>query len=131
MLEPLIRHIQRLDAYSEPVSAGNAPVPSVWVAHLPGARLSIGLSPEKSRGFSGEGSVLQALSNPNTAQNADMLSVLLSFEPRIDVPVMSARADWMRRQPATPSPCWLPPRLVLTRTLASISTARYPCIPRR
>ena len=92
MLEPLIRHIQRLDAYSEPVSAGNAPVPSVWVAHLPGARLSIGLSPEKSRGFSGEGSVLQALSNPNTAQNADMLSVLLSFEPRIDVPVMSARA---------------------------------------
>ena len=74
------------------MSAGNAPVPSVWVAHLPGARLSIGLSPEKSRGFSGEGSVLQALSNPNTAQNADMLSVLLSFEPRIDVPVMSARA---------------------------------------
>jgi len=92
VLEPLIRHIQRLDAYSEPVTAGNAPVPSVWVAHLPGARLSIGLSPEKSRGFSGEGSVLQALSNPNTAQNADMLSVLLSFEPRIDVPVMSARA---------------------------------------
>ena len=36
VLEPLIRHIQRLDAYSEPVSAGNAPVPSVWVAHLPG-----------------------------------------------------------------------------------------------
>ena len=92
VLEPLIRHIQRLDAYSEPVTAGNAPLPSVWVAHLPGARLSIGLSPEKSRGFSGEGSVLQALSNPNTAQNADMLSVLLSFEPRIDVPVMSARA---------------------------------------
>ena len=92
VLEPLIRFMTRLEAYSEPVISGNTPVSSVWVAHLPGARLSIGLSPEKSRGFSGEGSVLQALSNPSVAENADMLSVLLSFEPRIEVPVMSARS---------------------------------------
>ena len=84
VLEPLIRFMTRLEAYSEPVTSGNTPVSSVWVAHLPGARLSIGLSPEKSRGFSGEGSVLQALSNPSVAENADMLSVLLSFEPRIE-----------------------------------------------
>ena len=92
VLEPLIRFMTRLEAYSEPVTSGNTPVSSVWVAHLPGARLSIGLSPEKSRGFSGEGSVLQALSDPSVAENADMLSVLLSFEPRIEVPVMSARS---------------------------------------
>ena len=36
--------------------------------------------------------MLQALSNPSVAENADMLSVLLSFEPRIEVPVMSARS---------------------------------------
>ena len=98
MLEPLIRFITRLEAYSEPVTSGNAPVASVWVAHLPGARLSIGLSPEKSRGFSGEGSVLQALSDPSVAENADMLSVLLSFEPRIEVPVMSARSGLKEMQ---------------------------------
>jgi len=92
VLEPLIRFMTRLEAYSEPVISGNAPVASVWVAHLPGARLSIGLSPERSRGFSGEGSVLQALSDPSVAENADMLSVLLSFEPRIEVPVMSTRS---------------------------------------
>lgn len=98
VLEPLVRFITRLEAYGEPVSAGSAPVASVWVAQLPGARLSIGLSPEKSRGFSGEGSVLQALSNPGVEQNADMLSALLSFESRIEIPAMVARSGLDRGQ---------------------------------
>jgi len=59
---------------------------------MPGARLSIGLSPAKSRGFSGEGAVLASLGDPRVEEDADMLSALLSFEPRIDTQLMAARA---------------------------------------
>ena len=59
---------------------------------LPGARLSVGLSPAKSRGFSGEGAVLASLGDPRVEEDADMLSALLSFEPRIDTRLMAARS---------------------------------------
>ena len=74
------------------MDAGSEPVASLWVARMPGARLSIGLSPAKSRGFSGEGAVLASLGDPRVEEDADMLSALLSFEPRIDTEFMAVRA---------------------------------------
>lgn len=92
VFEPLGHLVTSLEAYGPPVDAGSEPVASLWVAHMPGARLSIGLSPAKSRGFSGEGSVLAALGNARVEEDADMLSVLLSFEPRIDTGLMASRS---------------------------------------
>ena len=92
VFEPLVHHLTSLEAFGPPVDAGSEPVASLWVAHMPGARLSIGLSPAKSRGFSGEGAVLASLGDPRVEEDADMLSVLLSFEPRIDTGAMAERA---------------------------------------
>lgn len=92
VLEPLLHHVGALDAYGPAVDAGSEPVASLWVAHMPGARLTIGLSPAKSRGFSGEGSILAELGDPRTGDDADLLSALLSFDPRIDPAVMAERS---------------------------------------
>jgi hypothetical protein len=62
------------------------------VLELPGGRVTIGLSPEKARGFSGEGAVLHALAGDEVADDADLVSALLAFEPRIDVPRLAADA---------------------------------------
>ena len=92
VFEPLLHLITSLEAYGPDVDAGSEPVASLWVARMPGARLSVGMSPAKSRGFSGEGAVLASLGDPRVEEDADMLSALLSFEPRIDTERMAARA---------------------------------------
>jgi hypothetical protein len=59
------------------------------VLELPGGRFTLGLSPEKARGFSGEGAVLHALSGAQVGEDADTVATLLSFEPRIDIPALA------------------------------------------
>ncbi|MET0414729.1 MAG: SWIM zinc finger family protein, partial [Actinoplanes sp.] len=54
--------------------------------------LSLTLSPEPYRGFSGEGAVLEALAGDEVADDADLISVLLSWEPTIDVGALAAAA---------------------------------------
>lgn len=58
-LEPLLQHGTRLRAYA----SGRSPAPtsSAWVLDVPGGRFTLALSPDKSRGFSGEGGLLDAL----------------------------------------------------------------------
>lgn len=85
LIEPLLRHATILRAYGQATDTASLPSASAWVVDLPGARLTIGLSPEKSRGFSGEGAVLHALSGADVSDDADLVSALLSFDPRIDV----------------------------------------------
>lgn len=92
VLEPLLRYATRLRAYGPQVDSGSLPAPSAWVLELPGGRVTIGLSPEKARGFSGEGAVLHALAGDEVADDADLVSALLAFEPRIDVPRLAADA---------------------------------------
>jgi hypothetical protein len=55
-LEPLARHATRLLAYGTPDATEPSTV--AWVLELPGARLTLTLSPDRSRGFSGEGGFL-------------------------------------------------------------------------
>lgn len=93
VLEPLLRHARALRAYGVVVDAGSAPSASVWELELPGARLTIGLSPEKSRGFSGEGSMLHALAGTDVPDDADLVSALLAFDPRIDVARLAREAS--------------------------------------
>ncbi|WP_031508145.1 SWIM zinc finger family protein [Streptomyces megasporus] len=81
----VLRHATGLRLYGPPVTAASAPVAGAWEVVLPGMRLTLTLSPDPARGFSGEGAVLDALATEEAAEDADLVSVLLAWEPRVDI----------------------------------------------
>ncbi|MFP1628494.1 SWIM zinc finger domain-containing protein [Streptomyces sp. 5K101] len=81
-LQRVLRQARSLRVYG-PVADG-LPTASAWEVVLPGMRLTLTLSPDASRGFSGEGGVLEALATEEAAADAELVSVLLAWEPRID-----------------------------------------------
>ena len=87
-LEPLLRFARSLRAYAAPHDTQGAA--GVWELELDDARLVLALSPESSRGFSGEGGVLWDLADGQSAADSDLISALLAFEPRIDIPRLAA-----------------------------------------
>ena len=91
-LEPLLRFARSLRAYAPPYDPSAPAAASLWELVLDDARLVLALSPDASRGFSGEGGVLWDLSDEQAALDAELLSVLLAFEPRIDVLRLAAGA---------------------------------------
>lgn len=92
VLLPLLRFVTGLRAYGPPVAAGDLPVASAWELGLPGMRLTATLSPEVTRGFSGEGGVLDALATESVDDDADLVAALLAFEPRIEVDVLAEQS---------------------------------------
>ncbi|MFE5212067.1 SWIM zinc finger family protein [Streptomyces sp. NPDC056600] len=88
-LQRVLRHATALRVYGPAVSGTDAAA-SAWEAVLPGMRLTLTLSPDASRGFSGEGGVLDALASGDAAEDAELISVLLAWEPRIDVADLAA-----------------------------------------
>ncbi|MFE2745363.1 SWIM zinc finger family protein [Streptomyces scopuliridis] len=89
-LQRVLRDATALRVYG-PVADGAAAA-SAWEVVLPGMRLTLTLSPDPARGFSGEGGVLEALATEETAEDAELVSVLLAWEPRIDPVELAARA---------------------------------------
>jgi len=89
-LEPLLRFARSLRGYAAPHDPQGAA--SLWELELDDARLVLTLSPESSRGFSGEGGVLWDLADDATAEDADLVSALLAFEPTIDIDQLAADA---------------------------------------
>jgi hypothetical protein len=87
VLEPLLHHASVLRAYA---AAGSTA--SVWELGLRDARMVVVLSPEVSRGFSGEGGVLRDLADERSAGDADLVAALLAYEPRIDVAALARGA---------------------------------------
>ncbi|MFC8537859.1 SWIM zinc finger family protein [Streptomyces sp. NPDC057249] len=81
-LQRVLRYASALRVYG-PVADG-AVAASAWEVVLPGMRLTLTLSPDASRGFSGEGGVLEALATDDAAADAELVSVLLAWEPRIE-----------------------------------------------
>ncbi|WP_392892681.1 SWIM zinc finger family protein [Streptomyces sp. LN699] len=79
----VLRYATALRVYG-PAADGANPTASAWEVGLPGMRLTLTLSPQAARGFSGEGGVLEALATDAAAQDAELISVLLAWEPRID-----------------------------------------------
>lgn len=61
---------------------GDAPAASAWVVDLDGARLTLVLSPELYRGFSGEGAMLDTLARVPAATEA--VAPHLHGQPRLD-----------------------------------------------
>jgi hypothetical protein len=91
-LEPLLRFATGLAVYADVDRPAGEPTTSAWVLELDAARLTVTLSPQTSRGFSGEGGVLSDLADDEVGEDADLVSVLLAFEPRIDTRRLSAEA---------------------------------------
>ncbi|GAA3927129.1 SWIM zinc finger domain-containing protein [Streptomyces gulbargensis] len=89
-LERVLRYAAGLRVYG-PVPDGLA-APSAWEVVLPGMRLTLTLSPDPARGFSGEGGVLEALATEEAARDAELVAVLLAWEPRIDPADLAAQA---------------------------------------
>ncbi|WP_078508646.1 SWIM zinc finger family protein [Streptomyces zinciresistens] len=89
-LQRVLRHATALRVYGPAVTAGAAATASAWEAVLPGMRLTLTLSPDASRGFSGEGGVLDALATDEAGEDAELIAVLLAWEPRVDVADLAA-----------------------------------------
>jgi len=82
-LHPLLRFATRLRVYAPPADETGLPAPSAWELALGAARLTLTLSPERHRGFSGEGALLSGLAADADA-DADLLSALLPWDARLD-----------------------------------------------
>ena len=83
-LEPLLRYSRRLRVYGPPVEAGAAEAPSAWELDLGSARFTLTLSPEKYRGFSGEGALLGLLADEDVAVDALELAGALGWGSHVD-----------------------------------------------
>jgi hypothetical protein len=91
-LKPFLRYASALRVYGPPVGAGSGPVASTWELSTPALRLSLTLSPEPYRGFSGEGAVLESLAADEASDDADLIGALLSWDPAIDVDALALAA---------------------------------------
>lgn len=72
------RSARTVTAYAGPSGA------SGWVFELPGARLTLMLTADPYRGFSGEGGLLHALAGPTVLADAAQVREHLAWEPVID-----------------------------------------------
>jgi hypothetical protein len=68
---------------------GDGDLASAWVFELPGARLTLLLSPEPFRGFSGEGRLLESLTTERAEGDASRLLEHLAWEPVIDAAALA------------------------------------------
>jgi hypothetical protein len=90
VLEPLLRFATSLRGYAPAEADPGRPAASLWELTLDDARMVVTLSPEVSRGFSGEGGVLRDLADQNSAEDAELVAAMLAYEPRIDVLALEA-----------------------------------------
>jgi hypothetical protein len=90
-LGPLLRFARKLRVYGPPVDPSMSEAPSAWELDLGSARFTLTLSPEKYRGFSGEGALLGLLADDDVAADSAPLSELLNWDSGIDVRHVGAR----------------------------------------
>lgn len=89
VLRPFMRFATTVRAYGPAVRPGDRPVASTWELTSPELRLTLTLSPEPNRGFSGEGAVLTALAGDDVVDDAELVSTVLSWDPTVDVPALA------------------------------------------
>jgi hypothetical protein len=88
-LMPLLRFAKALRVYGPADGTSTA---GAWELELPGMRYTLAVSPEPWRGFSGEGAVLSDLSTDEAAGDADVVGMLLNFEPTVELGLLSERS---------------------------------------
>ncbi|MEZ0074827.1 SWIM zinc finger family protein [Planotetraspora sp. GP83] len=89
-LHPLLRFAKTLRVYGPAVHDQAAS--SAWELELPGMRFTLVLSPQAWRGFSGEGAVLADLAGEDAEADADVVGMLLNFEPAVEVGLLAGRS---------------------------------------
>jgi hypothetical protein len=97
-LTALLRFATGLRIYGPTVTATSMPCASAWELELPGARFVIVLSPELSRGFSGEGAVLDSLATEDIEDDTELVAAMLSFQSRIEPDLLAEQADLSRER---------------------------------
>jgi SWIM zinc finger len=89
-LDLLLRFARRLRAYGPPVQAGSTEAASAWELDFGSARFTLTLSPEKYRGFSGEGALLGLLADEEVAADAALVTHALSWDTAVDPASLAA-----------------------------------------
>lgn len=82
VIEPLLPFVESVRVYSDGGAA------SFWEFTTALGRFTLGLSVAKSRGFSGEGGLLDSLSTA-VESHADLVERELRFDPRVDVAALT------------------------------------------
>ncbi|GAA4061728.1 SWIM zinc finger family protein [Nonomuraea soli] len=90
-LMPLLRFAKALRVYG-PAGGSSSAASSAWELELPGMRYTLVLSPERWRGFSGEGASLLDLAGEETEADADVVGMLLNYEPEVETGLLADRA---------------------------------------
>jgi hypothetical protein len=93
-LRPLLRHATKLRVYAPSADGTSLPAPSAWELTLggTGTRFTLTLSPDKYRGFTGEGALLGALATQATTEDAELIGLLLGWDPVISLARLTASA---------------------------------------
>jgi hypothetical protein len=92
-LEPLLRFASQLRVYGADAARSTAPSATAWELSLDSARFTVVLSPETSRGFSGEGGLLLDLASGEADADAAVLRPHLRSGRPVDVDRLRAAAD--------------------------------------
>lgn len=93
VLEPLLPFTQRVTVYADAHQQASA-----WVLDLPGARLTLALSAEPWRAFSGEGQALQALMHMQNHAKLPELRAQLHWQARLIASDLGERLDMPLQQ---------------------------------
>jgi hypothetical protein len=88
ILEPMLMHAKELTVWA----SDDSPV-SAWEVIFPTGRFSILISPELSRGFSGEGQMLERLASDAHADALPHVKAALRWQARIDAAEVGAQAS--------------------------------------
>lgn len=91
-LQPLLRWASALNVYA-PDGADGDPSASAWELVLRGARLTLTVSPEVSRGFSGEGAVLADLAVASL-EDAEAVLEQLAWTPGAGADTLAFALGW-------------------------------------
>jgi hypothetical protein len=87
ILEPMLMHAREMRVWADDSSAVSA-----WEIVFPTGRFSILISPELSRGFSGEGHMLQRLAGNDSTEALPQVKAALRWQARIDAADVGTRA---------------------------------------
>lgn len=85
-MERVLRFTRRLSVHADTHGA------TAWVFHLPGARLTLALTADPYRGFSGEGRLLLRLAQADSAVLGRHLLSLLDWSPYVDADALGEAA---------------------------------------
>jgi SWIM zinc finger len=91
-IEPMLRFARRLRVYGVDAGQHDGPAASAWELTLDHARFTVVLSPEVSRGFSGEGGLLFDLTSNDAELDAETLIPLLGWGQPLDTGRLSNSA---------------------------------------